>query len=978
MDSARYHEIEKIFAVCCDLPLAERDAYLDQACDGDAELRAAVETLLQDDDAPETFLQRARMGAAGLAASAMGGDDDDGMPASIGPYRVARRIGAGGMGIVYLAEQDQPRRSVAVKVLRPGAISAQALRRFELEAQVLGQLQHPGIAHIYEARTTGAGRERLSYFAMEYVDGLALSAHVKKHQLGTRACFELMARICDAVHHAHQKGVIHRDLKPGNILVDHSGQPKILDFGVARATDADLQTVTLQTDVGQLIGTLPYMSPEQVTGLSAAIDTRSDVYALGVIMFELLTGRLPHEVRERSIPEAARMIREEEPAALSSINPHLRGDVETIVAKALEKDKDRRYSSAAELAADIRHYLRDEPITARPASTTYQFRKFARRNRVLVGGVCATFIAVVAGLVVSLTLYFQADRARQAEKIQGQLAREEADRANAINDFLLQDMLAAPDPWSELGKDVSVATVLDTAADRIEGAFAGQPALEAQVRETLGGSYVARGLYSRGADQLQLSVDLYRRLAAGDESPTAGDRLPIALERFAEAQRLQGDLTEAESTAREALKLSELRFGSNDPRTGDALYTLGNVLRSVTKFAEAGDALQRCLDIRRHLVPPNKKSIAKATVALGGAFQNQKRQTEAERALQDARLLFTELYGTEHPYVAQIDIDLGAIDLERGEDEDAIAHLDPACRMLVGRLGESHSETLTCRRTLALAQHGAGDSETAVATLRGVLDASDRTLGKDHPDTMIAINSLAFIYLERDEPAQSIPLYTRLLSDSKNKLGDAHLETLRFASNLAWSYRKSQRLDEAEALFRETAKILLDNFGVELEDTRVIVHSLALLLHERQKWDDCFEQFRIITAACRDESNECDWRRGYYLNGFGDALIAAGAYEEATEVLAEGIAVCEEMFSPGDWRLADTRGKLGFALAQVGDAALAEDYLTETYPMVAAAPQAPPETKQAAYHRLREGLTKIGRAERVSEFEPPAAVIETE
>lgn len=975
MDAARYSRIEEIFSACCELSPAERNAYLDGVCRGNAELRAAVEELLGHDLLPDTFLDRAREGAAAIAMSEFGSRDDEDLPKMIGPYRVVRRLGAGGMGIVYLAEQEQPRRPVAVKVLRPGAISSQAMRRFELEAQVLGQLHHPGIAHIYEARTAGAGPDRLSYFAMEYVDGVPLSAYAQKLKLGTRACLELMAVVCDAVHHAHQKGVIHRDLKPGNILIDATGQPKILDFGVARATDADVQTVTLQTDVGQLVGTIPYMSPEQVTGVSRDIDVRSDVYALGVLMFELLAGRLPHDIRERTIPEAARIIREEEPAALSSINPQFRGDVATIVAKALEKEKDRRYGSASELAADVRRYLRDEPIAARPASTTYQLRKFARRNRALVGGACATFMAVLAGLAVSLALYLQAENARDAEEKQRRIAQEETARTRAINDFLLQDILAAPDPWSERGKDVTVAAVLDTAAARVDDAFANQPALEAQVRETLAGSFVARGLYVQAADQLRRAVELYRGLASGDSAASAMDRLPTALERYADAQRLQGEIGASETTVREALRLCEARFGPTDARTGDALYTLGNVLRSAAKFTEAGEAFLRCLEIRRTEDPSKKEAIAKVSHALGIALVHQQSYAKARPNLEQALAVLSELYGTDHPYVAQVRIDLGTIDVEEAKHAQAIEHLNPACETLHQRLGENHSETLSCVRTLALAQHGTGDSKKAIDTLRRVIELSEESLGRDHPETMMAVNSLAYIYLGRNEPEQAVPLYERLFHVARSKLGKSHLETIRYASNLAWAYRKSARLDEAETLFRETATIQLETYGIEMEDTRSILHSFAQLLQERRKWDDCLAQYRLIADACRNPSIDCGFWRGWHLNGLADALLEAEVYDEAVKVATESVEFCSKTFSPGDWRIADTKSRLGFALAQSGDFAQAEVLLTETYPIVAAAMTVPEATKHQTYERLRRGLTKIGRADRLAEFEPPATLM---
>jgi predicted Ser/Thr protein kinase len=377
-------------------------------------------------------------------------------PAAIGHYRILRLLGEGGMGSVYEAEQDQPRRTVALKVIKPGLAGPDLLWRFRQESQALARLQHPGIAQIYEAGAEDSGAGLQPFFAMEFIRGQPLLHYADEHRLNTRQRLELMAKGCEAVHHAHQRGLIHRDLKPGNILVDEAGQPKILDFGVARVTDSDVEA-TQQTDVGQLVGTLAYMSPEQVLADPLGLDTRSDVYALGVILYQLLAGRLPYHISPK-VHEAARAIQEDDPTPLSSISRSYRGDVETIVAKALEKDKARRYASAADLAADIRRYLQDEPIMARPPSAIYQLEKFARRHKALVTATAVVFVVLVAGIIVST---------RQAV-----LARKAEQTAQAVNDFLQNDLLAQASAANQSGPstkpdpDLKVRTALGRGTDR--------------------------------------------------------------------------------------------------------------------------------------------------------------------------------------------------------------------------------------------------------------------------------------------------------------------------------------------------------------------------------------------------------------------------------------------------------------------------------------------------------------------------------
>lgn len=437
MSSELFERAGEVFKAALDQPTGERTAYIEQCCAGDTALLREVRSLLAHHEQAGGSLSDSLLHVSVsrfLALSANGDVPVEGvelevLPVRIGRYRVLRKIGDGGMGTVYEAQQDNPSRTVALKVLRAAAVNPEVLRRFAHEAQILGRLHHSGIAQIFEAGTAdvympaedagqtagdrgkqGAEQQdgigatirtlvRQPYFAMELVRGRTLTAHAAASKLGTRDRLRLFASVCDAVDYAHRQGVIHRDLKPGNILVDEHGQPKVLDFGVARVTASDVQVTTLRTGVGQLIGTLSYMSPEQVSGDPTQIDHISDVYSLGVILFELLTDRLPYDIRHKSIPEALRTIREHEPSRLSSINLTLRGDLDTIAAKALDKEKSRRYQSAAALAEDIRRHLADQPISARPPSAMYQLRKFAKRNRALVGGVLGTVAALVVGLI---------------------------------------------------------------------------------------------------------------------------------------------------------------------------------------------------------------------------------------------------------------------------------------------------------------------------------------------------------------------------------------------------------------------------------------------------------------------------------------------------------------------------------------------------------------------------------------------------
>jgi serine/threonine-protein kinase len=782
MDPARYERIQELFHAAADLAGPERREFLASACGADRELLAEVQGLLEE-DARASFLEGGLANAAHRVTT--------GVPAALlerqfGPYRLERLLGEGGMGVVYLGRRDDLNSTAAIKILRDAGLSPARRERFLSEQRTLAQLQHPSIARLYDADTLEDGTP---WFAMEYIDGVPLNQYVETRGATISARLRLFRDVCEAVRQAHLRAIIHRDLKPSNILVTAEGGVKLLDFGIAKQLES-LDAPAGQTQTALRMMTPAYAAPEQIRGEPVGVYT--DVYALGVILYELLAGQLPFDVSNCASGEVERNIVGEEPAKPSAAaaralrtRPSSWADLDVLCLTALHKEPARRYASVEALIRDIDHYLRGEPLEARPDSLGYRLGKFVRRHRTSLS-VAAGVAAIVVGLVFFYTVRLTAAR---------NTALAEAARTQRIMGFLL-NLFEGGDREAGPANDLRVVQLIDRGVEEARS-LSQDPEAQAELYRTLGDVSQKLGNLDRAGTLLQSALDQRRRLFGPSHPWVAESLVDLALLRADQAK-----FEEAERLAREGLEMARRMHPAGHPAIATATETLGKVLEDSGSYDEAITALEDAVRLRT-AGGAAPKDLAGSLFQLANAHFYAGHYAESEKLNQRLLQMYGEIYGPRHPMVAETLINLGAIQQDTGHYAEAEKLHRQALEIVEAFYGAEHAKTASSLTLVARALLFQQRHDEAVSLLNRSLGIRERVYGPDHPQVASTLNELGNIALMRDRFSEAETRFRRIVEIYRKAYNGKHYLIGIGLANLASVYMNSKNFARAEPLFRE-------------------------------------------------------------------------------------------------------------------------------------------------------------------------------
>jgi serine/threonine-protein kinase len=835
------------------------------------------------------------------------------------------------MGAVYQADREEGdfRRTVAVKLVRGGPDADALARRFLQERRILARLEHPRIARMYDGGVTSRGDP---FVVMEFVDGRPIDEYCTEMGLSIDERIGLFDQVCEAVEYAHRRLIVHRDLKPNNILVEAGGDVKLLDFGVAKLLDLPADETGTVTRPGRPVLTPEYASPEQLRG--EPVSTACDVYALGVLLYELLTGMRPYSFSSRSPFEIEQVIRAQEPRrpsiavtdpaasrtaplphaddappsdrdGLERIRKRLSGDLDNIVLTALRQEPDRRYPSVAALREDLRRHQAGFPVSARPQTLAYRASKFVRRHRGAVAAAALVAIATLAG--VTGTVW----QARAAER--------QAERAERVT-TLLADIFQASDPDAAAGRAPTARELLDRGAQRLERELGAEPDLHAELLAVVGGIYESLGEYQASRDLLTRSVELRRGLGRGSELGLATSLADLSsvLYELAEYEA-------AESAARESREIRSRLLGDDAVETARSVSNIASTLSARGLYDEAEPLFREVLAIDR--AAGDTAEVATDLSNLGLLLQNMNRNDESREMLEEALRLRRGLYGGDHTLVAIAAHNLAETLKSQGDYEEADPLLREVVDMRVRLLGEDHPH-------VALALNNRGDLMTQTGRYEEAAELHVRALairraalGEDHPDVAASLNNLAIVAYHRREYDAAAAAFIEARDVFARTRGETHPNTLTALNNLAAVYREQGRLAEAERMFRESLALQLETFGPTHFGTITATHNLAWTLFQADRFDEALPLFQQA-ADLFDETQGRHPNTGTALGGLGRTYLELDQPDLAEAPLREAASILAETQEPESVRTADLRIWLGVCLLRLGRPDEAEEPLT--------------------------------------------------
>ncbi|MGL6073555.1 MAG: tetratricopeptide repeat protein [Fimbriiglobus sp.] len=954
----------------------DRHAYLDQACCGNIALRKEVAELLASHSRSQPFLDvpvaeqlQEETATVGFDPELNTTEASDLIGLTLdGKYKLVEAIGEGGMGTVFMAQQLAPiRRAVAVKVVKAGMDSKAVLARFEAERQALALMDHPNIAKVLDGGTTPAGRP---YFVMELVKGVPITEFCDELKLSPRQRLELFVPVCQAIQHAHQKGIIHRDIKPSNVLIalyDDKAVPKVIDFGVAKATEHGLLTEeSMMTGFGAVLGTPVYMSPEQASLNNLDIDTRSDVYSLGVLLYELLTGSTPVDRKSMvraGLLEMLRVVREVEAAKPSEklstigdarkvaenrgmdqakLSKFFRGEIDCVVLKAIEKDLTRRYESANSFARDIERYLANEIVEARPASRGYRLRKFVSHHKVFVFTTLLVMTALFVGVIGTTWQAIRAEQARAAEmeRAEGErLAKLEAEAAKELTAARLKQIENINDTVFDIfqgldirqakadGKPIEAILALEIqkAGEKLDAKAIQDPDVLAKLRSRLGQTLISLGFDKEAIPFLKAAFE-HRQSALGrDARETLATMNTLAM-----AYKGTGKLSEAVALAEEDYALAKAKHG---PEHSSTLIRMNNLALAYSAAGQEQKALElheKCLKIRRANLPPDDPAILHAMNNLASVYKAAGKMDLALPLQEEACEKMKANLGPDHVDTLTLMANLMRLYRDMGQSDKAIALGTDTLQRRRAKLGDDHPDTIMSLSNLALAYFKAGTPGRAVPILEEVLTAAQAKHGPEHPRTLTFMNNLAVNYAAIGQFTKARELYQQVLTIRRKTLGADHPATLTSINNLGNAYLTEKNYPQAIPLLQEALRRRLTTLPPDHPDTLASRKTLALAYEEAKDFalaEVCFrEHYEAVKRKAGPESAEAV----FSLRHVAENLVDQKKFAEAEPLSRECVAIYEKL-DPLGWDLSKMLSFLGRVLLAQGKTTEAESVLLRAY-----------------------------------------------